>query len=824
MATFFTSFTSKVIAATIICTTAISGFNGLANESDVITLANRKQDLTQQLASQFEINRLNTQNFNTKLPITPSRAVSNDAELLIEEDFSLFTDGDESKDELGTHITEGYFTSGDPYIPNQYTHTEGWWGVGVYSAGGACALAYPNYGGCITTPSGDYYGNLHITVRCKARPGNNTSDAILMITPAYGDIMAPTMSYTFEYITPTEEWQEYYFNIPNPHIGDDSFIQFNSVCYAPTGIIIDDIKITRDYNFCLTPTNVQSFDFTTDGFTAYWQAGAENKEYLFTLIEEKQTSNDYQEYSEPFEGLTETDGIIDATSIPSGWSFKNIKIANGESKGLSLTAGSEFSLPLNYAYITDLQFDITPVNITEDDKIEIYGYDGISWEHVGSINLQIIQNEGETTLIFGDAADALLGSFKGFSFRTDCAEGSEIIIDNVQWITYGAYERTILKDDEVITTNKYVLTGLNHQNEYYFQVKGRNGEIVSEPTMLTHALGIATPEVYKASDIEERGAYTANWESVIKADQYIVTNYKAHEFTETIENQIVFQDTFKEAFGEEGFDYAVHDGTTSFDGLTDVNGWYISGSGYVFSDTNMIGTWYDILYSPQLSLGSNNGTFTVSFTGASYGDVIVVQSGNEYQTAEFEYITDDYGMTIRTEKEITMTFNNGTKHHQLMFYTLYGEALFLKDFKITQNVTAGDMAFEYDQEAIVDGNETSYRFTGLENSEEYDYSYTVRAIRAYEGNTVISNFSRDIIVDLNTANNIIESKKENSIRANGDRIEVILNDVADIRVYTTTGMLVANINGKEGLNIIDNLNSGLYIVKTPTVNQKVLVK
>ena len=69
---------------------------------------------------------------------------------VIDEDFIYFTAGTE--DEPDSETIEDINTW---IIPDSYFHQPGWMGSGVQQAGGTCALAYPDYGGCINTPMGD---------------------------------------------------------------------------------------------------------------------------------------------------------------------------------------------------------------------------------------------------------------------------------------------------------------------------------------------------------------------------------------------------------------------------------------------------------------------------------------------------------------------------------------------------------------------------------------------------------------------------------------------------------------------------------------------
>lgn len=72
----------------------------------------------------------------TRMAKAPTRA-EQQAETLLFEDFSKFTAGSEDNPDP-TMLPESYLTDNNPLLPEQYTHKPGWWGMGIYQAGGTC--------------------------------------------------------------------------------------------------------------------------------------------------------------------------------------------------------------------------------------------------------------------------------------------------------------------------------------------------------------------------------------------------------------------------------------------------------------------------------------------------------------------------------------------------------------------------------------------------------------------------------------------------------------------------------------------------------------
>lgn len=87
-------------------------------------------------------------------------------ETLIYEDFSLMTKGTEDAPD-GTMYPEDYETTYNMYLPDDLFHTPGWFGLGVYQAGGNMALNYPGFGGVLNSPMMNMQGRIRMQLRVK---------------------------------------------------------------------------------------------------------------------------------------------------------------------------------------------------------------------------------------------------------------------------------------------------------------------------------------------------------------------------------------------------------------------------------------------------------------------------------------------------------------------------------------------------------------------------------------------------------------------------------------------------------------------------------
>ena len=116
--------------------------------------------------------------------------------------------------------------------------------------------------------------------------------------------------------------------------------------------------------------------------------------------------------------------------------------------------------------------------------------------------------------------------------------------------------------------------------EYYYAVIARRYTTNSTYTWY-HAFQPAAPVAIDPTDVDERGAYTANWEKSLKATRYSVTNYGAYFATKDEENHVLIDEDFSRITSEVttvtdptapeslGNDYQL----MSFDDYTILPGW-----------------------------------------------------------------------------------------------------------------------------------------------------------------------------------------------------------------------------------------------------------
>ena len=101
--------------------------------------------------------------------------------VLINEDFSKFVEGSETapaEQDLADESTGA--------IDAQYTQQAGWSGMGIFQAGGICAIApvYNYYfyeGGYLNTPKGDYSGVITYSFRARLQEGEQSKINVVKV-------------------------------------------------------------------------------------------------------------------------------------------------------------------------------------------------------------------------------------------------------------------------------------------------------------------------------------------------------------------------------------------------------------------------------------------------------------------------------------------------------------------------------------------------------------------------------------------------------------------------------------------------------------------
>lgn len=700
----------------------------------------------------------------------------NNYETILYEDFSKWTEGTEDEPD-GTMYPLDYFTTYDNTIPSDMFLTPGDYnGVGCYQAGGCIALNYPGMGGYLNFPSKEMSGKLILTARVKALGEASTLFSINILTgdPSFPQSvendggMAGMMTITSE-----DGWVEINREIINSYT-DPCWLQINAMMYNAKGIVVDYVKIERDLNYLTAPVLTASSHFTNDGFTASWQNDPKAESYLVSLYEKVPVgTTDYMAY-EDFENAT-LDEMTGQIALNNGWSG---------------TFG--FSFDGNIATDTDTPDDVfeghQSIRLHNNDRLTFFLDNTLvkdltmafmtnaSEDNRQNVSLRVIPytkyNPGDQDYAFYWMMRAsrldegwnwiqmseFFEDFGGGFTRVDLVpeglkSGEYMIIDNLCALTEPLTETSCIVEDAETQENQLAFSELDMTgNTYFFTVKAKNSSCTSMPSEETYAIGVGAPVVLEATELDKRGAFTANWEPAVNATSYTVNCYEARKITETIPDYPVFTEDFSKAEGGENGSYIFLENVdyVQLDSFSDNEGW--AGSGTLVGD-GMVGCYmmeasgqllpFEMV-SPAINLSKDGGNFkvTVDFQIQEEGEILIIQCDNS------NYIGIQ-GAQPGELTHATVELTSGTEESRLLIYTFNSTPFMLDKVVVSQNYNVGDeILTKIDFKEVNDGSESSARFTGLERKDYITYKYDIVSHRDFYGRLFNSEKSEQMTVDL----------------------------------------------------------------------------
>ena len=685
-------------------------------------------------------------------------------ETLLDEDFSRFTAGTEDEPD-GTMYPTDYFDTYNEVLPDDLFNQPGWWGIGVFQAGGNCALAYPNMGGYLDSPMMNMAGRLRITTRVKAINAK-AMFFLSVLADSYDAPVDPIGSQSNLYqLKPEDGWQEITLETVNPWGGDDCFLQVNAMCYNKGGLVFDYVKVERDKDFVSTPSGLAAKHFTNDGFTAQWSKAYGAESYLVSLFQKTALSDDNFVSANTFDGVTSTDGILNG--LAQGWTGSAFGTKEGQlitdegydgGKALLLTSSNDvMEFDANGSEILNGLLAVKRVSGDENSYAELYVdlYDEVMkyWD-TWIIRLPAVGEDWLVTSFADSWPQFIPGTYTKMRIRCSgfgySATDDVVALSALSCETTPLTETTLVEKDLATTDNSMTFTGLDMNNVYSFTVQGVAGEDrkseVSEPYF---AYGVAAPKVLDATDIDKRGAYTANWEPSLHATSYELNSYEVYTATTEVKDYPVFTETFDKCT-EGTHESMVFLGNAYYmplDDYADNKGWTGNGTllcnGMVGCYTDEYGYYYFDMNSPAISLDNNDGNYkvTVEFELESADETFVIQGD------ETMYQTVQPGKSGLSEATVEMT--GGTQATKLLFYTLNGTPFLLDKVTVTQDLKAGDKLYTLlSSETIVD--EISARVSGLERKDNVSYAYNLYAYYDRYGIVYKSDLSETKMVELTT--------------------------------------------------------------------------
>lgn len=778
-----------------------------------------------------------------EIPMIPKSAKSmapmkkaDNAEVILYQDFSTVTGGSET--ELGEPLAADQL-AGDYDISSEYLGQEGWYGWGVYEAGGAVALAYPGQGGTLSTPLMNMYGRLFVKIRVKAMEGN-TGDLIFYVSGLKGSRTSYDLVNTLTQdqtghavngykINKEEGWVEFTTMIYNFNEDDDSYITIAASQYGSKGLLLDLVEITRDYDLCTAPTNLRAYDFTEDGFTAAWTPGMNNDAWYFSLMEEYKTGES-ESYSVNFDDvLADENGVLIPETLPGGvlaWlGTDGLQVSpnlgrDGKPALVLDSMDDQIILPTSGMGIKSASFYAKSESYEGSyGMLWIVGFQGENSSVCGGVTIPSLMDGKEINMY--DYVDGL-SNYDAFGFILYYPDEDEYVaISDIKWTTVAPTATRLVMQDFLTFESEVPLGGLDPECDYSFSVKGASySGFVSDATPFHQVLGCPAPTLLPATDIDPDGAYSAHWVPSPKAEAYIVKNYKVTNILEDTPDCVMLEDNFSGA-ATSSIDDVQWVLTESLDGVADVPGW--TGNLGVFYADGGVGTMYggDIV-SPTLNLSGNGGKFKVRVEARVFaGYYFTVQCNmTSYQDVVAPGKPDDYELVPMS---VELEFEDGTDATNIMFYGVDGGFLINK-VVVLQDLAAGSVLTEIQESLFMEGHDANEcRFGGLEVAEGVSYGYTVTAEAAYGSNIYHSEESAMMPVSF-PVSKVAATNVAEGISVRGLEAYVTLAADSSIEVYDIAGRVVAAVNGKAGLNTIKLPCAGAYIVKAAGKTMKTFAK
>ena len=303
------------------------------------------------------------------------------------------------------------------------------------------------------------------------------------------------------------------------------------------------------------PKALPATDITENSFTANWQSVSQASAYNLNVFAYKMEDcgTETVKVTESFEGLvprssgSKRNKYIDSnlSVFPENW---KIDVNTGSIRQLYTTnvAGDTTSV---YSGKIALAFDatgdsiVTPVlpapaskfsfwikNANATGTVAVYGFDGFQWHSLGEASTISYRSGG----IADFSANIPVGCIQFKMIYTDENPdlNSPTAIDEISY-TYGGIVKTrdYLVENKRITETSAPVTGLKDNTDYFYTVKSTNGSETSLESNMIDVFGYAgslsKPVLKEFTDIKG-GQYTANWNTVIGSNGYVVYNVYTH--------------------------------------------------------------------------------------------------------------------------------------------------------------------------------------------------------------------------------------------------------------------------------------------------------
>lgn len=773
------------------------------------------------------------------------------SQTLLDEDFSKFSDGSESSPAASEIEYENVY-----HIPDAMTAQPGWTGGGVHSAGGAVALMRrPGQEGSrsfgfISTPPANLYGTATLTLR--ARKLNADSSAFLWVALC-DDYNGPGYDTWDQALS--ADWQTYTFIAKNAYADELSYFQLQAM---EGEVLIDDVRLDFVRDKIAAPYANEAKNNSLTSFTASWEDTGISS-YIFNAYRLEDPENAVSgTLTADMESLSTKPGSseIDPASVPDGWTLEGAPTLSTEAgnflsgkQGMVFgTVDDRLTSPETPEDITDISFWAKPSQMTDDDyslsllSVLVYVPERNSWEALANIPYYYLAEEG---LKYTLNAEAIGPGARRVRLEFIQKGIVTFAVDDVEISYATAKVKAPVVKDAVVTETSYTVDNIDPELDHYYYVQAAEGELVSDSSNEVWVDGLRglKPVLSEPTGVTNTG-FTANWERMPHADNYIVEGFRITTASTEIPDVVIIEEDFN----------LITDGTVtnpSTDWISPydfgANGkahtsWGATNPAWAAGMAGTLGTNYwmgtaGLVYSPMLDLSNNGGNgFDVEFTAyATMGGTFQVEGsdGNIYEDTEGIFamvLTSPFDSqalaaalldvpepgTVSGKLHIAPEQGTDLSNVIVAFMTKSGTAFFIDDVKITQTLLAGESVSR--PFASITTDKTSCTFSNLPTDSDHGYAVTASRYKNY----ITYASQRSDMKEVLTSNaGITVPTDSNMLRIFGGNGCVIASAPVAMTVFDMSGRVIA-ASSESATRL--HVAPGIYAVKAEGKVFKVAVK
>ena len=734
-------------------------------------------------------------------------------------------------------------------LPADLMGTKGWTGNEVYQAGQACALRMyeSEYGGLaggfISTPEMELSGD--VVLKFRARCLKAGDEGVIRVALCDNN-EGPVDDRDFDI---SDQWQEFTFATDQATFNPNNIFQFSA---EEVDLLLDDIVVTRKANKIPAPQVLQPVNNSSTSFTARWSPTTTASSYLLNVYRKEMPEHSVEpgSLSENFDGINiNADGKTinqDNPNYPEGWTInlsaqgsQDVYTSEGNysSAPLSLcldAVGDEIISPETPAPITSLSFWVKPSNMENETdytyslvQVAVYNEkDG--WIPIANMPNYYMQAEGGQYSFTSEQIGEGMTRVKFFFIQKNSVD---FAIDDVK-IDYATQRVPVTQLDKELTDTCYTMD-IDPNYEYFYNVRAKNGSVVSKPSpdmWVDGILGVKV-EAKEATNVTET-SFTANWTELNNADRYKLNIMKVLQPKEDMQNVVVLSENFNKI--DQGtidnpynpYTYVFNlaeNGYTTTEWLLQLP--YLADGMAGAQQTNVWMGLAGLVTSPHLDLTCDGGAFDVD-----------VKAYNTFASDTlFVMLLKDYTDNVATDHRIMPLTLNGTgmtsatihfdatdnknlrENVILAFMSMYGQPFFIDEVTIRQNVRKGETLIA--PYSVMYPKGSGFNVTDLDP--QYTYAYDVTAMRTKDYTNYVSETSERVYVNgIETAvGSVSTGSNALDIRVAHGSISLSTDyDSAD--VYDMQGKTVATVPaGRHAVS----LAPGVYIVKAGEKTVKVVV-